>query len=400
MATRTPLGPLPDRSCVLIVDDEPLNVRLLEVALKDVEGLRVVTTTSALEAASLFQEVGPDLVLLDLHMPGMDGVAVMGQLHDLIPAEDFVPIMVLTADVTRESREAALRAGAHDFLLKPLDPTEVVLRVSNLLRTRALHLAVQRNRADLAERLRRHEDRLREEQQRLAQIAERIWDVLDREAVEMVFQPIVDLASHEAVGYEALARFEGEPVRGPDQWFAEANERGLGRELEFLAVARALALLDQIPAQKFLTLNLSPKWVASGDFAEFLEGRDGSRLVVEFTEHTRIEDYPALVAQMEILRERGFRFAVDDAGAGFASLQHILRLRPDWIKLDIELTRGVDADPARRALAASLVFFADEVGAHVISEGVETAAEESALADIGVRFAQGYHLGRPGPLPE
>ncbi|HUV57731.1 MAG TPA: EAL domain-containing protein [Acidimicrobiales bacterium] len=393
------LGPLPEFSCVLIVDDEPMNVRLLEMALEPIEGLRIVSTTKSTEALAMYLEHLPDIVLLDLHMPVLGGIDLMKAIHLEMPMDDFVPVVVLTADISRESREAALHAGAHDFLTKPLDLTEVSLRIRNLLRTRSLHVNLQRDHAELAERLRRHESARREEEQRLAEETERIATMIERRDITVVFQPIVNLESRSTIGYEALSRFSGEPPRPPDRWFAEANSVGLGRQLELLAVDEAIRALDRIPRDRFLSVNLSPELLANGDFEEFMHDRDGDRLVVEFTEHVRIDDYAPLVDSMKRLRRRGLRFAVDDAGAGFASLQHILKLRPEIIKLDIALTRGIDSDPARRALASSLVFFANETDARIISEGIETDDEQSTLHGIGVHLGQGFLLGRPGPLP-
>lgn len=117
--------------------------------------------------------------------------------------------------------------------------------------------------------------------------------------------------------------------------------------------------------------------------------------MLEITEHAHVEDYNCLLQAIEPLRARGVRLAVDDAGAGYSSLQHILQLQPDLIKLDIGLTRSIDLDPARRALASALVSFARETGSHIIAEGVETASELAALRSIGVDKAQGYFLGRP-----
>jgi EAL domain-containing protein (putative c-di-GMP-specific phosphodiesterase class I) len=117
------------------------------------------------------------------------------------------------------------------------------------------------------------------------------------------------------------------------------------------------------------------------------------------TEHHKISDYHGLRLYLDRFRARGFRIAVDDAGAGYAGLQHILSLRPDVIKLDIALTRNVDTDPARRALSACLARFADEIGAEVIAEGIETAAELDTLQSLGIRWGQGFYLGRPALLP-
>ena len=112
-----------------------------------------------------------------------------------------------------------------------------------------------------------------------------------------------------------------------------------------------------------------------------------------------IEDYDKIVGVLRKVRGSGIRLAIDDVGAGFSSLQHILRLNPDVIKLDVSLTRSVDADPARRALAAGFVSFARELGSSLVAEGVETQQECYALLGLGVPLMQGYLLGRPGPAP-
>jgi EAL domain-containing protein (putative c-di-GMP-specific phosphodiesterase class I) len=122
---------------------------------------------------------------------------------------------------------------------------------------------------------------------------------------------------------------------------------------------------------------------------------DHSKLVIELTEHVRVDDYPHLAESLWTLRERGVRLAIDDTGAGFASLMHILKLAPDYIKLDRQLTTGIDSDPVLRALASSLVHFAAETDAVLIAEGVETGAELAALRELGIRYAQGFHLSRP-----
>ncbi len=385
-------------SCVLIVDDEPTNIKLLEKVLRPLADLRIVSTTKGADALALFRTNRPDLVLLDLHMPGMDGLEVMSAIREVIEHEDFVPFVVLTADISPQSRVAALTAGADDFLTKPLDASEVVLRVRNLLRTRTLYLIVQHDRARLAEQLREREATELAEERRLADVAARIRDVLTRGNIEIVFQPILDLVRNSTIGYEALSRFSAEPVRSPDHWFADANEVGLGRDLELLAIDIALRSLERIPEELFLSVNISPDLVANGELSVFLGSRAATRLVIELTEHARIDDYAPLISQVTELRKRGLQFAVDDAGAGFASLQHILRLRPDIIKLDLTLTRGIDGDPVRRALASSMAFFGNEVGAHVLAEGIETEAEQKTLCKLGVHLGQGYHLGRPGAL--
>ncbi len=216
---------------------------------------------------------------------------------------------------------------------------------------------------------------------------------------EIVFQPIVDLRTGGVAGAEALTRFEMLPDRSPDVWFAEAREIGLGVELEMAALRLALGQLRQLPSGLYLSLNASPDTMMSAEFRALVAEAPAERVVLELTEHDRIDDYELFGQAASELRSHGVRLAVDDAGAGFSSFRHILNLRPDIIKLDIGLTRGIDDDPARRALgSAMLAFGLDAFGAAIVAEGIETEGEFKTLRGLGCRFGQGYYLGRPGKL--
>ena len=214
-----------------------------------------------------------------------------------------------------------------------------------------------------------------------------------------VFQPIVDIESGDIVGAEALTRFDTEPVRSPADWFADATEVGLGPELEIAAIRSAVQAIDDLPSGAYLSLNCSPLIVQSSELIEILDGLDATRIVLEITEHQAILDYAAAQATLCALRECGVRFAVDDAGSGYSSLNHILQLQPDVIKLDIALTSDIDRHPAKRALANAMVTFAADVGASLVAEGVETIAELDTLTSLGIHTVQGYLLGRPQAVP-
>jgi EAL domain-containing protein (putative c-di-GMP-specific phosphodiesterase class I) len=307
--------------------------------------------------------------------------------------------VVLTADVTAAVKQRALAAGAKDFLTKPFDRTEVLLRVNNLLETCELHRRLELDNASLQAALDAQLAREREAEAEHQRRQKRIDEAIAAGALRMVFQPIVDLNTGNIVGAEALARFSCEPQRPPDQWFAEADVTGRGLQLELAAVRAALDQLDRLPAGTFLTVNASPATLLSPALGQLLGAHAAQRAVLELTEHTPVEDYGALVKALEPLRRQGARLAVDDTGAGYAGFQHLLRLRPDILKLDTTLTRGINADPARRSLATALVAFAQEIGATIIAEGVEEAGELLALQLIGVPWGQGYHIAYPGPLP-
>lgn len=225
---------------------------------------------------------------------------------------------------------------------------------------------------------------------------ERIRDVLGGAGLSVVLQPIVELSGGRVVAAEALSRFAVEPHRSPDVWFAEAAAVGLGVELELAAIRAALARLGALPAHARLSVNVSPAALLAPGLAEAIAAVPGTRLALELTEHAPVADYAALEAALTGLRTSGVQLVIDDAGAGYATLKHVLDLRPDVIKLDLTLTRDIDTDPVRRALAGALVAFGREIGAIIVAEGIETRAELESLRTLGVTHGQGYYVARPG----
>jgi diguanylate cyclase (GGDEF)-like protein len=214
-------------------------------------------------------------------------------------------------------------------------------------------------------------------------------------AIRPVFQPVLELATGRVCGYEALARVNGDTVRRPDQWFAQAHRCGLGAELEALALRAALAVGGR-PAGTFLAVNVSPVALLADPIADALPD-DLSGLVIELTEHELFAADGALEAHLAELRERGARVALDDAGAGYAGLQQLIRVAPDILKVDRSLVHGAHSDASRYALLEALIAFAGTTGAAVCGEGVEDLADLRALADLDATYAQGYALARPAP---
>lgn len=216
-----------------------------------------------------------------------------------------------------------------------------------------------------------------------------------------VFQPVYNIATGNLHGFECLSRFDLEPLRPPDQWFKAAHEVGMGVELESHAIDTALGAFFILPENWQLAVNCSPALILSGNLPEQLGvNHDVSHLIIEITEHAAVDDYKSLATALAPLRRRGAKLAVDDAGAGYSSMRHILYLQPEMIKLDMSITHDVDTDRSRRALAKGLTSFAHEIGSMVVAEGVETAQELETLASLGVDLAQGYFLARPMPLEQ
>lgn len=226
-----------------------------------------------------------------------------------------------------------------------------------------------------------------------------VADILSRRAFHPVFQPIYSLHNGYLVAVESLTRFDVEPYRPPDAWFAAAELAGLGADLEIAAIEAAIDAAADLPADVSLSLNASPATLADPRLHGLLSARGGRSVTLELTEHAVIKDYDLLEVPLAALRRAGVMIAVDDAGAGFASLQHIVHLSPDVIKLDISLTQHVGSSAVRRALGGALVEFVHRTGAMLVVEGIEDDADLMAWTELGADAVQGYLVGRPGPLP-
>ena len=213
------------------------------------------------------------------------------------------------------------------------------------------------------------------------------------EPVVPVFQPIVELRTGRLVGYEALSRFPQADNRTPDAFFNQAARVGLGAQLEAVALAASLRAPHRPPGT-YLSLNLTPSAICSSIVRAGLPADLGD-VLIEITEHELAPQDGALEAGLAELRGRGARIAIDDAGAGYAGLQQIMRVQPDIIKLDRSLVESVDTDGAKAALIEFFIVFARRIEASVCCEGIETAGELAALAALGVSLGQGFLLGRP-----
>jgi EAL domain-containing protein (putative c-di-GMP-specific phosphodiesterase class I) len=228
------------------------------------------------------------------------------------------------------------------------------------------------------------------------------WDaaiasVLEEPArVRPAFQPIFDLRQGVVAGFEMLARFDAPLQASPLEWVEAARARGLDARLEAVLLGTGLRARELLPAGCFLAVNLGPDALLSPEVGAVLDGRSLEGVVVEMTESGPVTDYERLSRALDRLRAAGADVAVDDTGSGYASLQHVLRLRPSFVKLDRELVAGIDRDPAKLALVEAMESLATRLDACVVAEGVERVQEREVLAALGVPLAQGFALARPG----
>ncbi|GAA3342891.1 hypothetical protein GCM10020358_39550 [Amorphoplanes nipponensis] len=230
------------------------------------------------------------------------------------------------------------------------------------------------------------------EQARNSEIAGRLHPVIAAGGPAVLLQPIVDLATRRRVGAEALSRFPAGWQLPPDRCFADADLIGERERLEVQALRRAAEHLGRVTG--YVAMNVSPATLFTRSCAEFLAGMPLDRVVLELTEHEPIEDYDQLRAVLAPLRARGLRLAIDDVGAGFSSLRHIVATAPDVIKLDRSIVTGLSDDPVLAVVVRALVDLAGATGARVVAEGVETEADAATLAGLGAALGQGWHFGR------
>jgi EAL domain-containing protein (putative c-di-GMP-specific phosphodiesterase class I)/AmiR/NasT family two-component response regulator len=383
-----------DRISILIADDEETVLETLAAVMAAGPDLEVVASahdaTTAIELASKEE---PDVAFVDVRMPGGGGVRAA---REIVRRSPPTHVLALSAHEDASSVLAMLRAGAIGYVVKGDSTEEIVNAIHRCVseRTTISDHVTNELAHTLAEQLHQVRGTSRNEQRRA-----RVTRVLEEDRLRMVFQPIVDLADGSVAGVEALTRFNTRPSRPPDVWFAEAEAVGMLEELELAAVRLAMSELDRVPERCHVFLNLSPGSACSARFRDELRELPLDRLVLEITEHAPVDNYAELNDALNSLRRRGLRIAIDDAGAGFASLRHIVLLAPDLVKLDVTLVRNVGADEVRRAVVTAITAFASQIGARVVAEGVETFEELATLRAIGVQFAQGYYLGIPGEIP-
>jgi EAL domain-containing protein (putative c-di-GMP-specific phosphodiesterase class I) len=232
-------------------------------------------------------------------------------------------------------------------------------------------------------------------QERRTEIEDRLAPLMADGGPVVALQPIVDLATGARVGAEALSRFPAEWGKAPDVCFAEAHSIGAGHTLELLALERAAEHLQRVGG--YVAMNVSPATLLTPECGDLLGRLPLGRVLLELSEHDQVEDYVALNAVLAPFRAGGLRLAIDDVGAGFSSLRHIVVTAPDVIKIDRSIVTGLDTDPVLETLVRSLVTFSHDCDVRVVAEGVENEAEAGVLRALGVDYGQGWHFGRPGP---
>lgn len=229
----------------------------------------------------------------------------------------------------------------------------------------------------------------------------RLEAVLRDHMLMTAFQPVFDLTTSTVVGAEALTRFVSDSGDPADYWFAEAEDSGLRTDLEFAALESGLEAALKLPPHLFVALKLSDEVCLDPRLPGLFEQTPlaPTRVILEVSGKFPQEQAASLDAAVAPLRSVGVRLSIENTGSFFAGASHILRLKPEMIKLERNLTAGLNQDSLRQELVEAEVAFAREIGAALIAQRIETKDELATLADLGVTLGEGYHLGRPSVQP-
>ena len=369
---------------VLLVDDDPGILKLTERLLRHA-GFEVRTATHGREAEVLLGTDEFHVVVSDIEMPGMDGIQLLRAVreHDL-----DLPVVLMTGNPAIETAVKAVEYGAFRYLVKPFPPRELQQVVTYAARL------------DRMARIKREAVTL---------LSEGRMQIGDRAGLEasferalaglwMAFQPLVSWKQRRVFGYEALLRSSEPTLPNPGAVIDAAERLGRLTELGRTIRERVAAAIDDAPPEALIFVNLHPRDLNDDELLSPTSplARWASRIVLEITERSSLEEYGNARARVTSLRALGYRIAIDDLGAGYAGLTSFSQLEPEVVKLDMALVRDVDTQPIKQKLIGKIAELCRELRITVIAEGVETVAERDAVAELGCDIIQGFLFAKPG----
>jgi EAL domain-containing protein (putative c-di-GMP-specific phosphodiesterase class I) len=374
------------RGRIVLVDDDDNLLRAFGRTLERVghDVTRVGDGRAACELMANIDMKEVDVVVTDLSMPGAGGLDVMRAAHRLDPD---LPVLLMTGLPSVETAVQALERGAFRYLLKPIEPEALREAVDRAVELRA----ASRSRApDPTSVSSPPTSRARME------LASRFDNALQK--LWMAFQPIVSFSQKRVHAYEALVRTDEPTLARPDHFFDAAEQLGRVRDLGRVIRAAVAQSIPDAPEDALIFVNLHASDLADDELysASSPLAPYAGRVVFEVTERASLERLRDIQDRIASLRSHGYRVAVDDLGAGYAALSSLASLQPEVVKLDMSLVRGVDQQPIKRRLVASLQTLGEPLGITVVAEGVETVAERDTLVAIGCDLFQGYLFAKPG----
>ncbi|MEZ4405523.1 MAG: EAL domain-containing protein [Polyangiales bacterium] len=374
-----------ESATALLIDDDPAVLRSYARVLRGA-GFAVETLSEGANVTARLAESDFDLVISDVSLPDVNGVSVLKAAREFDPE---LPVVLITGAGDLESAMRAVEYGALRYLLKPVHPA--------LLAQTAQEALAQRR----AARLRRRAFELYGAEAREAPEQNSLASHFDRavEGLTVVYQPIVWWSARSTFAHEALVRSAGPELCRPDQLFAAAEHLGRVHELGRAIRARVAEDLARPGAPDCVFVNLHPCDLEDDELGSPASplSRVASRVVLEVTERSTLDAVGDLNGRLAALRALGFRVAIDDLGAGYSGLASFVQLRPEVVKLDMALVRGVEVDPTRQKIIRAMVSLCYDLGISVVAEGVETEAERATVVELGCDLLQGYLFAKPSP---
>jgi EAL domain-containing protein (putative c-di-GMP-specific phosphodiesterase class I)/CheY-like chemotaxis protein len=364
---------------ILIIDDDERLGHAWARVLKH-HGYTVVVASAGASVRNVLVTERFDAIVTDLCMPEIDGTEVLRITRTV---DTDVPVLLVTGSPTIRTAARAVELGAERYLIKPV-PVDVLVRalaesISARQRARAREGSWQARPVDPHPHAMQLDDALRH-----------VW---------MALQPIVDTHSGRPIAWEALLRSRHSTLQRPDDLLAAATACGRLYDLGRTVRSRVAALTKDLPAGAALFCNLHPVDLMDPELYERSSPLSAVApcVVLEITERAPLDTIPDLDARLSMLRGFGYRIAIDDMGSGYSGLTALAKLKPEVVKLDMSLVRGLDGNAWQRAVVRSIASLCVEHGITIIAEGIETPNEKRAVAAAGVWTMQGYHFARPGP---
>lgn len=374
--------PMTVKKHILLVDDDQAVTQMLAMLL-ETRGYDVSVARSGQEALTHKRLVKTNLILLDLVLPDQEGYEVCRKFKTT-PETANIPIIVLSGRVNPKNKVEVLHVGADDYLTKPFDYEELVARIE----------AVLRRSSSFSKETNPGQDSIIHELRR----------IIKEEQVVPHFQPIYHIQEKRVLGLEALCRPKTNSLlSNPELLFKAALEYGAYQELEILSWRKALEYAAQVSLKEQLFLNCNPYLVEGAKFMMVKElfevtGIKIENVCLEITERSAITDYKTFYDRLARFREHGFRFAVDDVGGGYASLESIVETKPEVIKIDRHIIMDISKDNFKRSIVKFIVSFCRENHILCIAEGIETKEDFDVVLALGVDAVQGYYLQKPAPV--
>jgi EAL domain-containing protein (putative c-di-GMP-specific phosphodiesterase class I) len=370
------------RGKILLVDDDIFLLKGLERSLV-AEGYEVEIARSSPAAVERIARGGLDVVVSDINMPDLDGI----QLLEAVRQRDLLlPVVLMTGGPSVETAAKALELGALRYLFKPIKPKDLEDVLEYAIRMH--RLALLRERALRITQCVKEVDEPNELEMAFERALSGLW---------MVYQPIIGWSARRVFAYEALVRTDEPSLSCPSTFFDAAERLDRIYDLGRLIRAEVAEAAKKIPESILLFVNLHPRDLLDEHLyqPEAPLSKIAHRVVLEITERAPLDTISDLRARLQELRDLGFRFALDDLGAGYAGLSGFTVLDPWVVKLDISLVRGVHHDSTKISVIRAMVNLCRELDIVVVSEGIETQEEKNALIDIGCDLLQGFHLAKP-----